>query len=696
MTVVFDGTRINDAEDLSVGNWEWTKSTTSGATATLEPDYFYQNANCISGQIKTGEIGFVGFDTVSTWDIETTPQVVLFKIIQTNYTAIDGNGLSLEIGSDTTAGRNNIYYWYIFSAITYPAKGGFQFVPIDANISGYRSGTGGTPPTLSAISSVGIRSDANAQAKAPNVGIDALDYIGYGEGLTCTGTTQTFADFLSFDEGTLTNRYGVLSSIDGILYVVGTLNFGTATAIGFSDSNKTIVFPDGRFGTSFAGLQFDLQNASSTSTITSCSFSGVGEYGHDASTADTRPYLTVTGTSGDTTFDACSFLNFNKFTLTTGAIFTDSVFVNPEDIVQVGATFTTCTFDEPVDDTSSGRLIIATNPSVFTYCSFIQGLAGGHAIQCDTIGTYDWTGNTDTGYTGTRGSNLTSDSGSVDAMFFNDSGGLITLNVGGIGGQSPTVRNGIDASTVVVSTLNIDIHVEDEAGAAIEKAQVCIQKDPPTVYTANSGTVATGALTVNETIDTDLPQSGWLLIWDKSLNKTLPYRYASWAGTTFTLKTEVTFDCTGGGTGILLQDTVNNFLTMETNGDIAEGDTVRNVDDGSWCVVDKITDANNITTSPLQDGTDDTWTSGDTYSFHRLATTLVDTDDIINIPLVNRQTDSSGDITTKSYGGSDQAILIDIRSSSDTTKYQQYTTTSTISTGDFSTSAVLIEDDVAL
>ena len=97
--------------------------------------------------------------------------------------------------------------------------------------------------------------------------------------------------------------------------------------------------------------------------------------------------------------------------------------------------------------------MLSNNPSVITNSNFISG-GSGHAVRCDTTGTYSWTGNTDSGYTGTRGTNLVSSSGSTDAMFYNNSGGLITLNVGG-GGQAPSVRNGAGATTQVNANVNV-------------------------------------------------------------------------------------------------------------------------------------------------------------------------------------------------------------------------------------------------
>lgn len=72
-----------------------------------------------------------------------------------------------------------------------------------------------------------------------------------------------------------------------------------------------------------------------------------------------------------------------------------------------------------------------------------------------------------------------------------------------------------------------------------------------------------------------------------------------------------TFACTGGGSATNLQDSVNDFTAMGivTN----PADLLRNTTDGSECSVVSVDDANNITTTALTGGSDNTWTSGDTY-----------------------------------------------------------------------------------
>lgn len=100
-----------------------------------------------------------------------------------------------------------------------------------------------------------------------------------------------------------------------------------------------------------------------------------------------------------------------------------------------------------IDANTTDGVAFATSddPSDIANSSFI--FSDGHAIEFTVPGTYTFTGNTFSGY-GADGSN--------DAAIYNNSGGLITLNIAG-GGDSPTVRNGAGASTVINNNVSITL-----------------------------------------------------------------------------------------------------------------------------------------------------------------------------------------------------------------------------------------------
>jgi hypothetical protein len=269
-TVTYDdgaAFRLDDADATT--NWvDW------GTSPTQEGDYRYQGSFCVSCQVKKSEVGMYYLHT-STTDM-TTPKAWIAKIIQTNKDDIDGNGLWLAIGSDDA----NFHTYYVYpTGGDYPIAGGWQIIPIDPNEAGFIGLTTGTP-LLGTADLFGIQSDAVEQAKSPNLGMDAVDIVTVGSGWTVTGSSSTFQDFVDADEGAGdadNDRTGLVTTREGIIYVFGVLTIGSSTATAFDDSNQVIVFPEGRFGEGFSGVDIDLQNASTDVDIASTVFKGNGK-----------------------------------------------------------------------------------------------------------------------------------------------------------------------------------------------------------------------------------------------------------------------------------------------------------------------------------------------------------------------------------------------------------------------------------
>jgi hypothetical protein len=251
-------------------------------------------------------------------------------------------------------------------------------------------------------------------------------------------------------------------------------------------------------------------------------------------------------------------------------------------------------------------------------------------------------------------------------------------------------ENTASGTVSVVNAVNIDVHVEDSGGVDIQDAQCFIEKATPSVYTStvtgnNQGDVD---FVVQESIASDTPTAGWVQIkrdYATTSETEQWYRYSSFSGSTFSFPTKIgPTACTGGGTGTDLQDNVTtNFLTA----DIEVGDTVRNETDGSWAIVTEITDADNIVTTPLQGGSDNTWTSGDNYSFHTLAVAY-DGSDIAWTPWMNELTDSSGDATASGNYVIDASITIKVRKFA----YKTFRGTGTVTDQGFSVNVILADE----
>jgi len=142
------------------------------------------------------------------------------------------------------------------------------------------------------------------------------------------------------------------------------------------------------------------------------------------------------------TFDFMTFINCSAFTQN-GAAITNGKFQNTK--------------------------IMCNDPANISDCTFTSG-GTGHAIEITTPGTYGFDGNTFSGY----GADET-----TDAAIYNNSGGLVTLNITG-GGDTPTVRNGAGASTAIDNPLYLTltglINLSDivilDAGTTTERVNV--------------------------------------------------------------------------------------------------------------------------------------------------------------------------------------------------------------------------------
>lgn len=458
--VAFDGTRVVDASSTT----GWTADT---ATPTAEPDFFYQGTGSISCTVKTSEIGM--YYTSASQDL-TTPKVAVLKVLATNKDVLDGNGLVLRIGSATTA-----YYQYnsVFTATTYPIAGGWQIVCIDPNVSQWRSSTTGSP-SLSAVVYWAIRADFSATSKSQNVAMDAIDHVTNGTGLTGTAgdgasADGTFADFVTADEGTANNRWGIVKTLNGILYVSGVVTIGSSgAATEFTDSNQVLVFPHHRVTNGFCGIDFNIQNASTVISSKSCFFSGRGSL---FTSDDTRPDYTTVGTSGTLDVSSSTFSVFRQIDWNSKVTAKTTVYVNGLKVVGDGvdlrgSTFSGCT---GAADASYLGWNVATDPDgKLDSCSFTKGSTATHAIELGTTSPLNVTfrGITSTSYNASNGQN--------DSFFMvqRTAPDVVTINLVGCTGNFSYKTAG--ATVVVQSTVTVKVTVKNKAGAAIQGVRVLV------------------------------------------------------------------------------------------------------------------------------------------------------------------------------------------------------------------------------
>ncbi|OGY14335.1 MAG: hypothetical protein A3A58_01565 [Candidatus Blackburnbacteria bacterium RIFCSPLOWO2_01_FULL_41_27] len=275
------------------------------------------------------------------------------------------------------------------------------------------------------------------------------------------------------------------------------------------------------------------------------------------------------------------------------------------------------------------------------------------------------------------------------------SSGVLTINASGTSNPATSkILNATGNSVSILNTKTLTITVKDVDNSAIQAAQVWIQKQAASTDFGHPGKPFTSAaannqgdgdfvVTTGETVPTDLPAAGWLIVQDISAGEEHSYRYASKSGQTFTFNTTVTG--TDAGTG----DTTTLNETGIGAKNIVEGDTIRNTTATQYAKVLSVS-ANSVTTTTLSGGA--SWASA-SYSVHTLAVAYVSGTDLATVPLMNEETNASG-VATESYNyGSSKDVIIRVRKAAVNPEYLPYSTTATI-TGDFTLDITLTEDTI--
>jgi hypothetical protein len=234
----------------------------------------------------------------------------------------------------------------------------------------------------------------------------------------------------------------------------------------YDTTKKEIAYhgADNAVGISYAGVSGDvIKHTNSVITSPTPYYWEINSTATSAATWDFTG-LVIVGAGNITLRNVMTFadMTFNTFLSLTasGCTLTNCLFTEPAAtsgslVVSASSSFSDCTFDTTTI-TAGNYLTTTTTPSIFTNCTFNGSGTSGHAIRITTPGTYGFSGNQFNAYGGTPGDNLTPNSGSTSAAIFNDSGGLVTINISG-GGDTPSVRNGAGATTDIVASANVTL-----------------------------------------------------------------------------------------------------------------------------------------------------------------------------------------------------------------------------------------------
>lgn len=415
-------------KDADPGLWaEMTGHSGGGADAT-ETDYFIQGDACISQSTGAADLLEAGlmynFGSDISGSIEPGMCVFFWQVFLAA-NAVDSwanGGLRVMIGSST----GNFKFWRSggkdFGRYPY---GGWQNVVVDPLLTpDYEDGS----PTSAAQY---FGSLPNIVSPVSKGNPHACDVLRYGRGKIIiengqTGAYGTFTNMASVNDSQY-NRWGLFQEIAGGYLWKGLMSIGSvATSVNFQDANANIVVDDTR-RTYKSFNRIEINNANSIVSWSAVQITALGS----ASPGE----LEVVGDCAFT-LDSCTFTDMGSSVFKSNSTITDSTFRRCAEIYQHSATFNGCTFDS---STASQFMVSANNITAIQNCAFTAPTNAIHAMRIDTTGTYTLTGCTYSGFGA---------SGTSAATIYNNSGGLVTLNLAG--GDSPTIRNGTGASTDVV------------------------------------------------------------------------------------------------------------------------------------------------------------------------------------------------------------------------------------------------------
>jgi hypothetical protein len=426
---------------LSEDATNWAEMTThkGGAAPAQETDYFIQGSACVS-QATGGATGIAAgmqYDNTANLNPFQTGWVILMWqiILAGNVTTpFQQGGLRVYVGH--AAGNWN--GWKVggedFGRNPY---GGWHNVAVDpTHPNDYVEGT----PTANQYRYIcSLPNLKSAISKGSPHGVDAIRY-GRATLIVSGGEAADPGTFTGMGDANdaQSARWGLFQEQAGSYLWKGLMSLGyqpeqASMPVYFNDSNKNITVDN----TPKTYREFNrIEIIDATSTV---NWNGINIQATSGIQLSKGQLEVV----NDATFtvNGCSFTDLDTFIFKSNSTITDSTFRRCDNVQQNTATFTGCLFDS----STNASALSANSPVLITYCDFeavdswkdIKAPNGHHhAIAISTSGSYDFTGNTFTGF---------GLSGSPSAAVYNNSGGNVTLSILG-GGDSPTIYNAPNGS----------------------------------------------------------------------------------------------------------------------------------------------------------------------------------------------------------------------------------------------------------
>ena len=290
----------------------------------------------------------------------------------------------------------------------------------------------GTSPTDFYVVGAGGNVSPTKVNKGNPLGFDVFRY-GRGEirivGGTSTDDDATFLGMATVNDGT-SARWGLFQAVEGGYKWKGLMYFGYGNPTNFTDSNKNIVVDNvDQVASTFNRIE--IHNASSVINWTNISISSL------SSVSPGQLEMMDDATFNDT---GGVFTDMDTFIYQSNATITGRTYRRCGLVTQGGGIFDGSTFEE---STVAVALLVDDLDDIDN-CNFISD-GTGHAMELTSAhvdGTFTLTDCIYTDYatvTGTTG----------NEVIYNNSGGAVTINIDG--GDTPTYRNGVDASTNIIA-----------------------------------------------------------------------------------------------------------------------------------------------------------------------------------------------------------------------------------------------------
>jgi len=443
-----------------------------GAGLSADPDFAIQVTNSITKQVSNARKGILfdngtgisipAGDHIYVWIYCTTPGLLDTLAV---------GGLCVSIGNATNA-RNE---FHVVGAAEY-AQGGWPNVPIN-----YVTTSSGSHPYRTLVGSpsgnpqfFGVIADTTDTVKAVNTSVDVMRY-GTGAYITAgeVADPATFEGFATQNDNT-SNRWGILTAIDGGFslqgrFVVGQNNSQTPTLAYFEDANTLVVLAD-TFHSTTDFTQIIVDHASTTFNMTGVSVLALG--------TNNPGRLVYNNASTTSALTSCNFTGIGISTLragvtASGCVWTDSEKVTANEADVNGSSFLTSAAaagDAALqwDETLTAAKTLAKLDNT----SFSQGTAAHHAI---TFGTGVDENITLTGcdFTGFASGD------DVDGSVFEFLATSGSLNLNLVGCTTDDTFSVDDSAgitvTVVIDPVATKVTVQDSGDAPLQNARVFLE-----------------------------------------------------------------------------------------------------------------------------------------------------------------------------------------------------------------------------